>query len=112
MSPLVVLPTYQEAENIEIVLTRIREAAPDAHVLVVDDGSPDGTADLAEEVGHELGCVAVLRRPGKGGLGPAYRAGFAWGLERRHDPILEMDADLQHDLEVIPLLVEATLDGG
>lgn len=112
MSPLVVLPTYQEAENIRVVLTRIRKAAPSAHVLVVDDGSPDGTADLAEEVGRELGAVAVLRRPGKSGLGPAYRAGFAWGLERDHDPILEMDADLQHDPEVIPLLIEATVDGG
>src|SRR5699024_5272337 len=78
------------------------------HVLVVDDGSPDGTADLAEAVGAEVGRVDVLRREGKSGLGPAYRAGFAWGLERGHDPILEMDADLQHDPEVLPLLIEAT----
>lgn len=111
MSPLVVLPTYQEAENIRTVLERIRCAVPDAHVLVVDDGSPDGTADLAEKAGADLGNVAVLRRPGKSGLGPAYRAGFAWGLERGHDPILEMDADLQHDPEVLPLLIEATTAG-
>lgn len=108
MSPLVVLPTYQEAQNIRTVLERIRAAAPDAHVLVVDDGSPDGTADLAEEAGAVLGGIDVLRREAKGGLGPAYRAGFAWGLERGHDPILEMDADLQHDPEVLPLLIEAT----
>ena len=112
MSPLVVLPTYQEAENIRNVLGKIRAAAPDISVLVVDDGSPDGTADLAEEVGREIGNVDVLRRTEKAGLGPAYRAGFAWGLERGHDILLEMDADLQHDPEVIPLLVKATRDDG
>lgn len=108
MSPLVVLPTYQEAENIRTVLERIRAASPETHVLVVDDGSPDGTADLAEQVGEEIGRVDVLRRSRKSGLGPAYRAGFAWGLDQGHDPILEMDADLQHDPEVVPLLIEAT----
>lgn len=112
MSPLVVLPTYQEAENIRTVLERIRSSAPNTHVLVVDDGSPDGTADLAEDVALELGSIDVLRRQGKSGLGPAYRAGFAWGLERGHDPILEMDADLQHDPEVVPLLIAGTVDGG
>lgn len=111
MSPLVVLPTYQEAENIRTVLERIRAASPETHVLVVDDGSPDGTADLAEQVGEDIGGVDVLRRSKKSGLGPAYRAGFAWGLERGHDPILEMDADLQHDPEVVPLLIEATSVG-
>ena len=82
MRALVVLPTYQEAENIETVLGRIREAAPEAEILVVDDGSPDGTADLAEGTGERLGQVSVLRRTEKSGLGPAYRAGFTWGLER------------------------------
>jgi len=107
MSPLVVLPTYQEAENIRTVLERLREVAPEVSILVVDDGSPDGTADLAEAAGAELGRIDVLRREGKAGLGPAYRAGFAWGLERGHDVLLEMDADLQHDPEVVPLLVRA-----
>src|SRR5690242_12175409 len=79
---LVVLPTYQEADNIEHVLWRVRAAVPDAYVLVVDDGSPDGTADLAESVADGLGGIAVLRRRAKTGLGGAYRAGFAWGLER------------------------------
>lgn len=112
MSPLVVLPTYQEAENVQDVLARIRAAVPEAHVLVVDDGSPDGTADLAAETGAELGQIEVLRRPAKAGLGPAYRAGFAWGLERGHDVLLEMDADLSHDPEVLRQLIAAVVDGG
>ncbi|MBX3313644.1 MAG: polyprenol monophosphomannose synthase [Actinobacteria bacterium] len=112
MSPLVVLPTYQEAENIREVLKRIREAAPAASVLVVDDGSPDGTADIAEEVAADLGRIEVLRRSEKAGLGPAYRAGFAWGLERGHDVLLEMDADLQHDPAVLPQLIAAVDEGG
>lgn len=112
MTPLVVLPTYQEAENIRDVLGKIRKAAPDANVLVVDDGSPDGTADLADAVAAELGQIDVLRRTEKAGLGPAYRAGFAWGLERGHRILLEMDADLQHDPEVLPELIAATTTGG
>ncbi len=82
VSVLVVIPTYDEAENIADVIGRVRASVPEAHVLVVDDNSPDGTADLAEAAGAELGQVEVLRRAEKGGLGPAYRAGFAWGLER------------------------------
>jgi dolichol-phosphate mannosyltransferase len=112
MSPLVVLPTYQEAENIREVLKRIRESAPEAAILVVDDGSPDGTADLAEEVAADLGRIDVLRRSQKAGLGPAYRAGFAWGLDRGHDILLEMDADLQHDPDVLPQLIAAVDEGG
>lgn len=107
MSPLVVLPTYQEAENIGEILARVRSALPEAHVLVVDDGSPDGTADLAEEAARSLGRIDVLRRGHKGGLGPAYRAGFAWGIERGHDVLVEMDADGQHDPAVLPELIGA-----
>jgi dolichol-phosphate mannosyltransferase len=110
VSPLVVLPTYQEAENIQIILGRIRGAVPEAHVLVVDDGSPDGTADLAEATAGELGQIDVLRRTEKAGLGPAYRAGFAWGLERGFDVLVEMDADGQHDPAVLPELI-GSLDG-
>ena len=112
MSPLVVLPTYQEAENIVDVLTRIRASVPEAHVLVVDDGSPDGTADLAAGVADELGSIDVLRRTEKSGLGPAYRAGFTWGLDAGHDILIEMDADLSHDPAVLPELVAAVVDGG
>jgi len=107
MSVLVVLPTYNEAENIDRVLRRIRTSLPDATVLVVDDGSPDGTADSAEVLGKELGNVEVLRRHGKSGLGSAYRAGFRWGLERGFDACIEMDADLSHEPEALPGLVAA-----
>ena len=108
MSPrrLVVLPTYQEAENIPVVLPRIREACPDADVLVVDDASPDGTADAAEALG-----AIVLRRTGKRGLGPAYADGFAWGLERGYDYFAGMDADLSHDPAVLPTLFGLVEDG-
>lgn len=112
MLPLVVLPTYQEAENIRDVLVRIRAAVPEAHVLVVDDGSPDGTADLAAEVGKELDQIDVMRRVEKAGLGPAYRAGFNWGLDRGYDILIEMDADLSHDPDVLPQLIAAVTDGG
>ncbi|WP_426572572.1 polyprenol monophosphomannose synthase [Aquihabitans sp. McL0605] len=112
MGPLVIIPTYQEAENIDDVLGRVRECLPDARVLVVDDGSPDGTADLAEAAGERLGQIDVLRRSAKSGLGPSYRAGFAWGLERDHTVLIEMDADLSHDPEVLPALVAAVTEGG
>jgi dolichol-phosphate mannosyltransferase len=105
MNVLVVLPTYNESENIDRVVRRIRRAVPAATVLVVDDGSPDGTADIAEQLGKELGDIEVLRRHQKSGLGSAYRAGFAWGLERRFDVCIEMDADLQHEPEALPDLI-------
>lgn len=111
MTALVIIPTYQEAENIADVLGRVRAAAPDAFVLVVDDGSPDGTADLAEATAAELGQIDVLRRASKSGLGPSYRAGFAWGLERDHTVLLEMDADLSHDPDVLPELIAAVTQG-
>ena len=107
LRPLVVIPTYQEALNIDTVLRRALDALPEGHVLVVDDGSPDGTADLAEAVGAEVGRVSVLRRATKAGLGGAYRAGFAWGLERGHDVLIEMDGDLSHDPAALPDLVAA-----
>jgi dolichol-phosphate mannosyltransferase len=103
--PLVVIPTYQEAENIATVLARVRAALPQATVLVVDDGSPDGTADLAEATGAEVGQVEVLRRHEKSGLGSAYRAGFAHGLAQGFDMLIQMDADLSHDPADLPRLV-------
>ncbi len=111
MRTLVVMPTYQEAENITDVLGRVRAAVPGAEVLVVDDASPDGTDELAEAIGRELGGVEVLRRPRKEGLGPAYRAGFAVGLERGYDVIVEMDADLSHDPAALPELLAAVEAG-
>jgi dolichol-phosphate mannosyltransferase len=111
MPALVVMPTYNEAENIDRVLRAVRGALPDAGILVVDDGSPDGTADMAEKLGEEVGNVEVLRRPAKSGLGSAYRAGFAWGLSRGWDAFVEMDADLQHDPGALPGLVAPLADG-
>ncbi|MDQ3757778.1 MAG: polyprenol monophosphomannose synthase [Actinomycetota bacterium] len=111
MRTLVVLPTYNEVENMPVVLPRIREAAPDAHVLVVDDGSPDGTADKAGALGAELGGVDVLRRVGARGLGPAYADGFRWGLERGFDVLVGMDADLSHDPAALPRLVAPVAEG-
>ena len=111
MPALVVIPTYNEAENIDRVLRAVRSALPDAGILIVDDGSPDGTADLAEQVGAELGSLDVLRRSAKWGLGSAYRAGFAWGLQRGWDAFVEMDADLQHDPKALPSLVAPIADG-
>jgi len=105
--PLVVLPTYNEGENIAEVIARAGAALPSASMLVVDDDSPDGTADIAEAAGEALGGdrVSVLRRESKAGLGSAYRAGFRWGMARGHDALIEMDSDLQHDPDVLPDLV-------
>jgi len=108
---LVVLPTYQEAENIAEVLRRLRAAAPAADVLVVDDSSPDGTAAVAKAAAHELGGVDVLIRPAKSGLGSAYRAGFAEGLARGYDVLVEMDSDLSHDPSRLPALLGAVAAG-
>jgi dolichol-phosphate mannosyltransferase len=108
---LVVMPTYEEAPNIVEVLTRLRAAAPEVDVLVVDDNSPDGTADLARAAGVELGQVDVLVRPKKDGLGNAYRHGFRVGLDRGYDRLVQMDADLSHDPAALPSLL-AELDAG
>jgi len=104
-------PTYIEAENIEEFLRRARAALPEADILVLDDNSPDGTADIAERVAAELGQIEVLRRPEKRGLGNAYRAGFAIGIARGYEVICQIDADLSHDPEVLPELIGAVAAG-
>ncbi len=101
-----VVPTYNEAANIESVCRAVRAAVPDGEVLVVDDGSPDGTADLAGKVGEDVGGIHVLRRTHKQGLGPAYLAGFAWGLDRDFEALVEMDADLSHEPAAVPALLD------
>jgi dolichol-phosphate mannosyltransferase len=111
MNVLVVLPTYNESENIDRVLRRIRESLAAATVLVVDDGSPDGTAAIAETLGKELGNIEVMRRHEKSGLGSAYRDGFRWGLDKGFDTCVEMDADLSHQPEALPDLVGALASG-
>ena len=107
MRALVVLPTYNEILNIEPMLRTIREVVPACDVLVVDDASPDGTADLAATVASELGQVDILRRDAKSGLGGAYRAGFSWGLERGYDHFVEIDCDFSHDPHALPTLLDA-----
>ncbi len=111
MRSLIVLPTYQEAETVTTVLRRIRGAVPAADVLVVDDGSPDGTAGLARAAGAELGSIEVMRRASKTGLGSAYRDGMRWGIGRGYEILVEMDADLSHDPADLPRLIGAVEDG-
>jgi dolichol-phosphate mannosyltransferase len=111
MRPLVVIPTYNESENIERILHRIHECLPQAGVLVVDDGSPDGTAELVTAVAAELADVHLLARTAKSGLGSAYRAGFAWGLERGYDAFVEIDADFSHDPAALPSIVAPLGEG-
>ena len=109
---LVVLPTYNEAENIAEVLRRVRQAAPEAGVLVVDDSSPDGTAEFARIAAAEVGgAINVLSRPVKSGLGSAYRDGFRWGRERGFDVLMEMDSDFSHDPADIPRLLRGIDEG-
>jgi dolichol-phosphate mannosyltransferase len=104
-SVLVVVPTYNEAQTLPRVLDRLHAAVPTAHVLVVDDGSPDGTGAVADARAATDARVAVLHRSGKQGLGAAYRAGFAWGLERGYGVLVEMDADGSHPPEQLPRLL-------
>lgn len=104
--PLVVVPTYNEIENLPVLLERLHAAAPQVHVLIVDDGSPDGTGELADQLAVAE-WVHVLHRSDKAGLGAAYLAGFAWALARPYDAVLEMDADLSHHPEDVPRLLEA-----
>jgi len=111
MRTLVVVPTYDEAENIAEALRRVRGAAPRADVLVVDDNSPDGTAELARAVAEELGQIDVLVRDRKDGLGNAYRHGFRVGMDRGYDVLIQMDADLSHDASDIPALLAAVEQG-
>ena len=107
---LVVVPTYDEVENIEPILERLHAALPEAHALVVDDGSPDGTGELAEKLAALDPRVHVLRRTTKSGLGPAYVAGFRWGRARGYDVLVEMDADGSHHPEQLPLLLAGLED--
>jgi dolichol-phosphate mannosyltransferase len=104
---LVIVPTYNEAENLERILERLAASVPTAHALVVDDGSPDGTGDLAEKLGQLDPRVHLLKRTTKAGLGPAYVAGFRWAREHGYDVVVEMDADGSHAPEQLPDLLAA-----
>ena len=111
MSVLVVIPTYNERDNIEPLLTRLHAAVPDADALVVDDGSPDGTGELADKLAALDPRISVLHRPAKAGLGAAYLAGFATALDGGYQVVVEMDADGSHAPEDLPALL-AALSGG
>ena len=104
---LVIVPTYNERDNIESIIERIVGSVPDANVLIVDDGSPDGTGKIANELAATDTRIHVLHRTAKAGLGAAYIAGFGWGLERDYDVLVEMDADGSHAPEQLPLLLGA-----
>ena len=104
---LVIVPTYNERENVPRKLPLILDQDPRIDVLVVDDASPDGTGAVAEEMAAADPRINVLHREAKDGLGRAYLAGFAWGLERGYDILFEMDADISHPPEALPRLIEA-----
>jgi dolichol-phosphate mannosyltransferase len=109
-SIVVVLPTYNERQNLEGMVQRLRVSVPQARLLIVDDGSPDGTGELADQLAASDPLVLVLHRASKQGLGAAYLAGFAWALERGADVIVESDVDGSHQPEQLPALL-AALEG-
>ncbi|HEY7816246.1 MAG TPA: polyprenol monophosphomannose synthase [Nakamurella sp.] len=104
---LVIIPTYDERENLPLILERLFASVPAAQVLVADDGSPDGTGDVADEWAARDERVHVLHRTEKAGLGAAYIAGFGWGLDNGYDVLVEMDADGSHPPEQLPRLLDA-----
>jgi dolichol-phosphate mannosyltransferase len=106
----VIIPTYNERDNLEPIVGRVRTAVPAAHILVVDDGSPDGTGEIADKLASCDPHVHVLHRAGKSGLGTAYIAGFTWGLENGYQALVEQDADGSHDPADLPRMLAALAD--
>lgn len=104
--PLVIIPTYDERQNLPKIVRRVREAAPQVHILVADDNSPDGTGVLADGMAAADDHLHVMHRPGKQGLGAAYLDGFRWGIEHGFDVLIEMDADGSHPPERLPAMLE------
>ena len=111
MKVTVIIPTYNEIENIDSILKAVRSSVPDAELLVVDDNSPDGTGQQADKTAAEIGRVRVLHRSGKEGLGTAYRDAFKHVLDGDTDVIITMDADFSHDPQTIPLFLDAIKNG-
>ena len=109
MERLVIIPTYNEKENIEAIITAVMELPILFHVLVIDDGSPDGTAAIVKKMmeGKYTGCIHLLERQGKQGLGTAYIAGFKWAIEHKADYVFEMDADFSHNPQDLLKLYDA-----
>ena len=111
-SKLVIIPTYNEKENIEKIIRKVRSLEGDFHVLVIDDGSPDGTAGIVKDLMKEFdSSLFILERQGKLGLGTAYLAGFKWALEHGYEFITEMDADFSHNPDDLPRLIDACRQG-
>jgi dolichol-phosphate mannosyltransferase len=106
----VIIPTYNESENITRIVSRTRKAVSDAHILIADDNSPDGTGKLADEIAAADDHVHVMHRLGKEGLGAAYLAGFEWGLNAGYEVLVEMDADGSHQPEQLQRLLDALAD--
>jgi len=107
MASLIVIPTYNEVENLKPILEAVLGVTPETvHVLVTDDGSPDGTGKLADEIAAKNPRVHVLHRSKKEGLGPAYIAGFRWGFEHGYDQLIEMDADFSHNPKYLPTMLQ------
>lgn len=109
---LVIVPTYNEIDNLPIIVRRIFQYAPSTHLLIVDDNSPDGTGQLADQIAEEDQRVSVLHRKVKNGLGPAYIEGFHWGLNAGYGVLVEMDADGSHPASVLPSLINAVSGNG
>ena len=108
---VIIVPTFNELENLPLIVPAIRSSVPDAHILVVDDASPDGTGALADQMAVADQQVLVLHRTQKSGLGDAYLAAFEWALARDYDVIIEMDADGSHPANVLPQLIAAVRPG-
>jgi dolichol-phosphate mannosyltransferase len=108
---LVIVPTYNERENLPQIIAAVHQNLPAADILVVDDGSPDGTGVLADEIAARDAKVKVLHRAGKLGLGTAYVAGFRWALEADYAWVFEMDCDFSHDPKYLPLLLQTAQAG-
>jgi len=107
---LVVIPTYNEADNVRLITERVRRAVPSVDILVADDNSPDGTGAIADDLAGSDDHIFVLHRAGKEGLGAAYVAGFAWAKNKGYDAVVEMDADGSHAPEELPMILDALRD--
>lgn len=106
MNVLIVIPTYNEIENIEPLISSVFSSAPEAHILVVDDNSPDGTAAAVEAIAQGKSALHILKRSGKQGVASAFLQGFSWGISNGFDILLAMDADFSHDPKYIPLMLK------
>ncbi|MEO0267939.1 MAG: polyprenol monophosphomannose synthase [candidate division WOR-3 bacterium] len=106
MKVLIVIPTYNERENVERIIEEIFKFLPSANILIVDDNSPDGTSEIVKEIMKKDKRVNLILKEKKEGLGKAYKTGFKWGIEKNYDIIIQMDADFSHSPEVLPEFIK------